>query len=98
MKKPSGKIKCPAGNHSIRLKQLHSVEWTPAVAGSEVKFVCPVCSKAITNATTSILLTHCGHVCCKMCWGKIVKDSKSCYVCQKAFTDSEFIPLESGGT
>ena len=97
MKKPSKHTRCPEGNHPMKLKHLVTVKFTPSL-DSSTKFQCPVCSKSFTNASTAILLKPCGHVVCKPCWTNLIKDTRSCYTCQKGFTSEEFIQLASGGT
>ena len=55
---------CPAGSHSLRLKQLRPLRFT---LSATARPCCPSCSKEYTNSSRLTVLYACGHVMCTAC-------------------------------
>lgn len=98
VKKPSSEIKCPEGDHPVRLKQLIKLSFSVTKSTEEKhRFQCGVCSKTLTNAVKTVALRRCGHVICGTCAGPIKKEGL-CPMCSQKFNDGDVIPLQTGGT
>lgn len=87
---------CPAGNHSLRLKQLHPLRFTLSPAAQPC---CPSCHKQYTNSSRLIALYACGHVMCSQC----VEETKErrdggveCVECGRESSVKEQVVLETG--
>jgi len=96
MEKPSKDIKCPAGNHNIRLKQLTKINFKES-KDEDALFECPVCCRPFNKSSKACVLEECGHVACVSCFDK-VKQSSLCFECSKKFKEKEVIKLEATGT
>lgn len=73
MKPPSKVILCKAVSeqgHPVTLKQLTAIKFTYQ---ADDQIVCPVCMKALGNATPMSALISCGHVCCGECTKSFVE-------------------------
>lgn len=68
--------------------------------GSRVdsRFMCPSCSKSITNATKLMHLRTCGHILCSTCVNGLVVKDGACTVCSTMTPMSEIVKMESGGS
>jgi nitric oxide synthase-interacting protein len=104
--KPASYCLCPEESHPLRLKQLIKVNFE-SIKGVDredpnkvhnVRYQCPVCSKAFTNVLKTSLLKKCGHVFCSPCVNNFVKENYKCFVCSKGFSESDVISLQCGGT
>jgi len=97
MKKPSSEVKCPEGDHTVRVKQLIKVNFAENKTESTKDtslYQCSLCSRTITNAVKTVLLKKCGHVVCNTCLSSIKKDGV-CSVCSEKFKDDHIIPLSN---
>ena len=72
---------CPAGDHPLALKTLVPVSFEI----DHDKNICPACKKQLTNVLGGQLFINCGHVVCKICMQRFVKDDGRCPKCSRAF-------------
>lgn len=75
MKPPSKTILCKAASeegHPVTLKQLTAVSFTYQ---DDNQIICPVCLKALSNASPMAALISCGHICCQECVNTFVNDT-----------------------
>jgi len=96
VKKPSSEIKCPDGDHPVRVKQLIKVNFTEnkSEGKKEGSYQCCLCCKTLGNAVKTILLKKCGHVMCTTCLSQIKKDG-ICSICSEKFKEDHIIPILS---
>lgn len=95
---------CPEGNEKLKLKSLFSIHMTED-ANEEKKasaldktYICPSCKVTLTNTSSLVALSSCGHVFCKKCADKFVAVDKICLVCNKGCKERNLVNLEKGGT
>ena len=87
---------CPAGNHSLRLKQLRPLRFTVSV---NARPCCPSCQKEYTNSSRLTALYACGHVMCSGCVmaTKGKRDGGvECVECGRESSVKEQMVLETG--
>ena len=88
---------CPAGSHSVRLKQLRPLRFT---VSSSARPCCPSCHKEFTNSSRLTVLYRCGHVMCSGCVkatkGKGRDDGVECVECGRESGAKEQVVLETG--
>lgn len=94
--KPNAETSCPAGNHTLRHKQLINLKFCDNKEGEKSnKYQCWVCSRTLTNTNKSAALKTCGHVMCVTCLDKLKKD-KACPQCSKQYTEKDIINIACG--
>mmetsp|Transcript_26865 Transcript_26865/g.37842 ORF Transcript_26865/g.37842 Transcript_26865/m.37842 type:complete len:294 (-) Transcript_26865:1291-2172(-) len=102
LKKPSTEIKCPEGDHVLRLKQLTAIMYSEnkdKEAAQEGKYRCGSCFKTLSNAVRTVCLKKCGHIICAGCYDRVKSDKvKQCPQCSKPFKEKHVIKMETGGT
>eukprot|EP01095_Lingulamoeba_sp_RSL-Kostka_P011058 TRINITY_DN411_c0_g1_i1.p1 TRINITY_DN411_c0_g1~~TRINITY_DN411_c0_g1_i1.p1 ORF type:complete len:293 (+),score=90.49 TRINITY_DN411_c0_g1_i1:193-1071(+) len=110
LKKPPKYPICPEGGHSLRLKQLTTVNFTlinerdltedDDYVRQEDNYQCPVCCKQLTNNLKAYVLKNCGCVICKKCIDTVVKKDTepSCYVCNTKILPNDLIKISTSGT
>jgi len=109
---PSKLTVCPAGGHTLRLKQLqpvhfHLVKESERALESKkkdhmsnnAKYMCSGCRRTLTNTTIISLVAKCGHAHCARCVEQLVKKDHSCVECgAKCLKEKDLITLQHGGT
>ncbi|KAI9205795.1 uncharacterized protein BJ171DRAFT_499620 [Polychytrium aggregatum] len=97
-------IVCTASTtpHPIMLKKLVPIVFTPAkgakTSASKVEHMCPSCLKTLTNGVKMMFLKPCGHVFCKHCCQKFIKEQQKCFVCDTRCKDKDMVELHTEGT
>lgn len=101
---PSTSTTCPEGNEKLKMKSLFSIHFTEDVneekkgSALDKTYICPSCKVTLTNTTSLVGLSSCGHVFCKKCADKFMAVDKVCLVCNKGCKERKLINLEKGGT
>lgn len=101
---PSTDTKCPEGNEKLRLKTLFPIVFTEDISEEKRStsldrtYICPSCKVTLTNTTTLVALSSCGHVFCKKCADKFVAVDKVCLACNKPCKERNLVNLAKGGT
>ncbi|XP_071716918.1 E3 ubiquitin-protein ligase CSU1 [Rutidosis leptorrhynchoides] len=101
---PSTCTTCPEGNEKLRLKSLFPISFTEdpneekKASALDKTYICPSCQVTLTNTTSLVALSSCGHVFCKKCADKFMAVDKVCLVCNKGCKERNLINLEKGGT
>ncbi|KAK9766835.1 hypothetical protein K7432_003798 [Basidiobolus ranarum] len=60
--------------------------------------MCPSCLKTLNNGMKIAINKACGHVLCKHCMDKFVKNTQKCFVCEKKCRPKDIVELHSEGT
>ncbi|KAI9330960.1 hypothetical protein BDR26DRAFT_938617 [Obelidium mucronatum] len=60
--------------------------------------VCPSCVKTLTNGSKIMIVKECGHAICKDCFGRFIKGSGKCHVCDGPCKTSDAFELFVEGT
>ncbi|EJD41566.1 hypothetical protein AURDEDRAFT_90272 [Auricularia subglabra TFB-10046 SS5] len=92
---------CRAGEpaHTLALKHLVPVAFTPDSSNPTEGSMCPSCKKALSNNGLMFLMKPCAHVVCKTCTESLVRPSKQCIQCDKALAGpKDIIELKREGT
>ncbi|CAG8691408.1 1070_t:CDS:2 [Cetraspora pellucida] len=84
----------------INVKNFIPTKFTEDIDPSTKKtsFVCPSCRKTLTNSVKICLMKRCGHVICKVCVEKFVKNSKQCFVCSEKCRSKDIADMSGEGT
>eukprot|EP00128_Syssomonas_multiformis_P001976 Colp12_sorted_trinity150504_noHs@6302 len=102
LKPPSKDTMCPGNDHTLKLKQLVEVKFVPVSSSngkkSGDKYECPGCVKSLTNNLELKVMKKCGHVMCKACVDKFIKESARCLVCDGPCSTKDVITLHRDGT
>ena len=86
---------CPVGgtgkgSHLISLKLLVDIKFTEESKDGSTRRICYSCKKELSNTSKPQLLRRCGHVLCKNCCDKFIKEDQLCLVCDTSlFEKSE---------
>ncbi|GAO50866.1 hypothetical protein SAICODRAFT_30019 [Saitoella complicata NRRL Y-17804] len=101
---------CPASGidstHELTLKSLVTVEFSEdkntMTGQGEPQRICPSCKKGLSNGLSGYLAIGCGHVCCKGCVEKFIRESGQCFVCGDFFKNEKgqggLIEMKGEGT
>ncbi|KAI9139246.1 hypothetical protein BKA69DRAFT_1030675 [Paraphysoderma sedebokerense] len=90
--------------HPISLKKLFPVHFQSVNNDSgpnqdqSPHYVCPSCSKQLTNGLKMWVLRPCGHVFCHHCTSKFVKTSKRCTTCDAKLKEKDVVSIYIEGT
>lgn len=101
---PSSITTCPEGKEKLKLKSLFPIKFIEddsddsKSSSLDKSYLCPSCKVTLTNTLSLVALSSCGHVFCKKCAEKFIKDDKVCLVCNKPCKERNLINLEKGGT
>ena len=101
---PSTCTVCPEGKEKLKLKTLFPVVFTEdnsdkkKSSSLDKSFICPSCKVTLTNTSSLVALSSCGHVFCKKCADKFMAVDKVCLVCNKACKERNLVNLAKGGT
>jgi len=108
---PSKHTICPAGLHTLRVKQLRPIRFTRVSEEERLtlskkkefmsnngKYICCGCQRTLTNTTNISLLSSCGHVHCNRCIEGLVKKDKVCVQCGEHVKEKSIIPIQYGAT
>jgi nitric oxide synthase-interacting protein len=101
---PSTDTVCPEDNEKLKLKMLFSVKFTEDTSeqkkGSsyDKSYICPSCKVTLTNTSSLVVVSSCGHVFCKKCAETFMAVDKVCLVCNKGCKERHLINLSKGGT
>lgn len=100
---PSTDTVCPEGNEKLKLKDLFPVYFTEHCEEEKAEFldpeyICPCCTTTLTNTSTLVAMTTCGHVFCKKCVEQFLLKDKACTVCNRPCKSKHVVVLEKGGT
>lgn len=110
LEKPDLRTKNPISNKTLRVKELIAVKFTPINRDSKKertteeenkygRYMCPVCSRSLTNSVKSAVLRPTGAVICMECVDRFVrKDSKDPMTGKNLNLSRDIIRLQSGGT
>jgi len=109
---PSKLTVCPAGGHTLRLKQLRPIHLRQLDEkerarvskkkdhmSNNAKFMCISCDRTFTNSTQIGVISKCGHGYCTRCIDQLVKKERACVECgAKCLKEKDIIMLQHGGT
>ncbi|RIB11467.1 hypothetical protein C2G38_2020319 [Gigaspora rosea] len=86
--------------HPFGVKNFIPTKFTEDIDPNTKKtsFVCPSCRKTLTNSVKICLMKRCGHVICKICVEKFVKNSKQCFVCGEKCRSKDIADMSGEGT
>mmetsp|Transcript_7309 Transcript_7309/g.22287 ORF Transcript_7309/g.22287 Transcript_7309/m.22287 type:complete len:293 (+) Transcript_7309:43-921(+) len=107
MQKPDTRTRNPVSNAPLRVKELVSIKFTPIddkvkSTSHEKKYgryMCPVCSRSLTNSVKCAVLRTSHSVVCNECVERFVKkDKKDPVNAARMNVDRDVIYLQSGGT
>ncbi|CAG8719062.1 22884_t:CDS:2, partial [Racocetra persica] len=86
--------------HPFGVKNFIPTKFTEDIDPNTKKtsFVCPSCRKTLTNSVKICLVKRCGHVICKICVEKFVKNSKQCFVCGEKCRSKDIVDMSGEGT
>jgi len=103
---------CPAGQHTLRVKQLRPVHFHQLDEkerarvsqkkdhmSNNAKYMCGSCRRTLTNSTVIGIISKCGHAQCARCIEQLVKSDHCCTECGATCLQSkDIIMLQHGGT
>jgi nitric oxide synthase-interacting protein len=95
---------CPQGNEKLKLKTLFPIFFTEDTSDQkkpkslDKTYICPSCKTTLTNTSSLVALSSCGHVFCKKCADKFMVVDKVCLVCNRGCKEKNLVKLEKGGT
>mmetsp|Transcript_5209 Transcript_5209/g.14680 ORF Transcript_5209/g.14680 Transcript_5209/m.14680 type:complete len:331 (+) Transcript_5209:106-1098(+) len=89
---------CKPSSSSGSSKEKAPMDVGSSSAATDHTYCCPSCKKGLSNAMKSVLLASCGHVFCNYCTKEFIKLEAKCGACGKHVRETDYIPLESGGT
>ncbi|CAG8526548.1 6672_t:CDS:2, partial [Acaulospora morrowiae] len=86
--------------HPISVKNLIPTKFTEVKDpdSKKINFVCPSCRRTLTNSIKICLMKPCGHVICKICVEKFIKNSKKCFVCDVKCKEKDITDMSGEGT
>jgi nitric oxide synthase-interacting protein len=91
------RLRCPMSRKPLRLKDLRPVVFHGADASERPRFVCPVCSSTLSNASRPAVLAS-GNVLCGRCMDKTVGRHGRDPVDDSVTTMNDVVFLRTGGT
>nr|GEV14352.1 nitric oxide synthase-interacting protein-like [Tanacetum cinerariifolium] len=100
---PSTCTTCPEGNEKLKMKSLFPIILTEdpnekRESALDRTYICPSCKVTLTNTSSLVALSSCGHVFCKKCADKFMAVDKVCLVCNRGCKERNLINLAKGGT
>lgn len=100
---PSTCTTCPEGNEKLKMKSLFPIILTEDTnekreSALDRTYICPSCKVTLTNTSSLVALSSCGHVFCKKCADKFMAVDKVCLVCNRGCKERNLINLAKGGT
>ncbi|KAG9143433.1 hypothetical protein Leryth_027201 [Lithospermum erythrorhizon] len=101
---PSTDTVCPEGSEKLKMKTLFPIHFTEDTSEQKKSssidrtYICPSCKVTLTNTTSLVALSSCGHIFCKKCADKFMAVDKVCLVCNKPCKERNLVNLDKGGT